>query len=416
MNTVMKGKKSESGQAMVLIILAVLAIFGFGALALDMGQIYAVRRSAQAAADAAAMAAARDAIDGSKDPDVAVNTAFDMAAANGYNNDQVTNWVVVNNPPVDGPYCGICGNPQANEYYQVRITVRTKPIFAQLVYKGAERTTVEAIGHGKTMGALSAGDALLSLSTISTSLDLNGNTDVHITGGNIRSNGGMVKNGASGSITAASPGHIYYSTSFSGHTSPFSPVPQQGTASQIASIPQPYCPTASEAASWSSGSGFKYRTISGVNYYYYSSGLSVESLPSGVHCIEGGIGKGNYTGNRVLIVLLSGGVQQTGNDSINFRAAQSLIDANGNQWGGMVFFAPASNTSTFKFGGNSGAYFQGTIFAAGAVCDIGGTEDGRMENAAFICKTIKVHGTPDVNIFYKAEQQYRIPPTVELVQ
>jgi hypothetical protein len=413
MNTIQHKHSSESGQAIVVIILAVLVLFGFSALAVDMGQVYSTRRSAQAAADAAAMAAAREMVDGSKVAATALQSARDMANMNGYNNNQSTNWVVVNNPPVTGPYCGICGNPQAADYFQVRITVRLKPVFAQLIYKGAEQLTVQATAHAKSMGSISPGDALLSLSNTATAMDLNGNTDIHITGGNIRSNGGMVKNGASGSITAT---NVYYATTFSGHTSPFSPIPAKGTAVTVATVPAPYCPTAAVAATWSSGSGFKYKTINSVNYYYYPSGLSVSDLPSGVHCIEGGIGKGNYTGNRVLVVLLSGGIQQTGNDGINFRAPKNLVDANGNQWSGMVFYAPVTNTSTFKFGGNSGAYFQGTIYAPGAACDVGGTEDGRMEHTSFICNTFKIHGTPDLNIFYKAEENYRLPPTVEMVE
>lgn len=412
-----KAHPSESGQAVILIVIAIVTLFGFGALALDMGQVYSVRRAAQAAADSAVMAAAHDAVDGSKTSSGAIARAYQLAATNGYDNNETSNWVVVNNPPVSGPYCGICGNPQAAEYYQVRITVRVQPIFAQLVFNGAEQVTVQATAHAKSMGAISGGDALLSLSNSSTSMDLNGNTKVHIyNGGNIRSNGGMVKNGTSGNITADTPGKVYYATTFSGHTSPFSPKPQKKAAAEVASVPAPYCPTDAEAASWTSGSGFKTKTINGVNYYFYSSGLSVTNLPSGVHCIKGGIGKGYYTGNRVLIVLLTGGIQQTGNDGFNFRAPKNLVDANGNQWSGMVFYAPVTNTSTFKFGGNSGAYFQGTVFAPGAQCDIGGTEDSKMEHTAFICNTIKIHGTPDINIYYKAEENYRLPPTVELVE
>jgi hypothetical protein len=233
----------------------------------------------------------------------------------------------------------------------------------------------------------------------------------------MRSNGGMIKNGNSGSINIASPGHAYYATTFSGHTGPFSPAkPEKGGASTVASVPAPYCPTAAQAASWSSGSGFKYKTINSVNYYYYSSGLSVTNLAAGVHCINGGIGKGNYVGKGVLIVLLSGEIKQTGNDSMTFTAPKNLIDANGKQWSGMVFYAPASNTETFQFGGNSGAFFQGTIFAPGATCDIGGTEDSKMQHTSFVCNTFKFHGNPNVNISYKASENYRLPPTVELVE
>ena len=50
----MKTNRSEKGQAFVLIIVAIVAIFGFAALAVDGGNVYAERRRAQNAADASA--------------------------------------------------------------------------------------------------------------------------------------------------------------------------------------------------------------------------------------------------------------------------------------------------------------------------------------------------------------------------
>lgn len=411
------GLQTEKGQAIVLIVFAIIVLLGFIALAVDGGQIYLSQRSAQAAADSAAMAAAFEASGGSGSSALAINKAYVKAADNGYNNDQVKNWVVVNNPPVGGAYCGVCGNPAAIEYYQVKITVKLSPIFAQFVYKGAEQVTVYATAHAKTSGALSQGDTLLSLSNVSDSMNFSGNTGVKVAGGNIRSNGGMIKNGASGDVIVNAPGKVFYSTTFSGHTSPFNPAkPQKGTRALLNSVPEPYCPSSADLSSWASGSGFKTKKINSVNYYYYPSGLSVENLPAGIHCINGGIGKGNYKGTDVLVVLLSGDIQQTGNDSVDFRSATNMIDKNGNQWGGMAFYAPSSNNSTFKFGGNSGAYFLGTIFAPGATCDIGGTEDGSAENAAFICNTIKFHGNPTLTINFVPSRHYQVPPSVDLVE
>src|SRR5512133_1472468 len=48
----------EKGQVLVFIILAIVAIFGFAALAVDFGRVFSERRRAQNAADAAAYAAA----------------------------------------------------------------------------------------------------------------------------------------------------------------------------------------------------------------------------------------------------------------------------------------------------------------------------------------------------------------------
>jgi hypothetical protein len=413
----MNKNQTERGQVLIIIILASVVIFGFVALAVDMGQVLSNRRSAQNAADSAALSAAYDALSGSKDAATAIANAYALAAENGFDNNQVDNWVVVRNGPISDGVCWTCEmGSSAKEYYQVVITVKMKPIFAQFFYKGAEQTTVEAIAHARNADGLSAGDAILSLSKEDDSLDLSGNVTVYVDGGNIRSNGGMVKNGASGGVTVKS-GKIYYASGFKGSTGPLSPAPKQGAeAALLGGWPEPWCPTASGTADWTSGSGYKTKKIDGVNYYYYASGLSVENLLPGIHCIEGGIGKGNYVGKDILIVLLSGGIQQTGNDSVNLQAASSLIDANGNEWGGMVFYAPSSNTSTMKFGGNSGAYFYGTVYAPGAACDIGGTEDGSAEHTAFICNTFKFHGNPVTNIKYNPAELFHFPPMIELQQ
>jgi uncharacterized membrane protein len=96
----MHGKFSEKGQALVLIVLSLVAIFGFAALAVDMGRLYSERRRAQTAADAAALSAAQ-AVTVQHDFSQA---ALDSARLNGFNNDESTNWVTVNNPPESGAY------------------------------------------------------------------------------------------------------------------------------------------------------------------------------------------------------------------------------------------------------------------------------------------------------------------------
>lgn len=415
----MKTNSSERGQALVLIVLSIAAIFGFAALAVDLGQVYAARRAAQSAADAAALGAAYDAVAGSLDATTALNIGYDLAAANGYNNDWTTNWVEMNNPPIGGPYCEICGNTAGNDYYQAKITVHLNPIFAHLVYSGAQEFTVEAIAHGRGFDSATGGDAILALDrTDSQAVLFNGTTDVIVDGGNIRSNGGMRKTGSSGKITATNGGKVYYAMKggWSGSTVPFSPKPVRKATYAMGGMKVPTCPTASEASAWPSANGVRYNTFDGVDYYYYPSGLAKGELQPGIHCVENGIGKGDYYGRGIMIVLLSGGIKQTGNDSFDFRAATDMKDRNGTQWGGMVFYAPYTNTSELNFGGNSKAYLQGAFYAPGAFCDIGGNPDDKGYRTAIICDTIRFHGNPDVQILYNSAELFHFPPMVELVQ
>jgi hypothetical protein len=402
----MNAHRSEHGQALVLIIFAIVGVFGFIALAVDGGKIYSERRRSQNAADAAALSAAYAAA-AKEDP---VNAAWQTATANGFDGNGETNTITINNPPVSGPYEG---DPQ---YYQVVIWEHVDPIFSQFVFSGQAGVTSEAVAHSSEAANLSSGDAMFALNPKdSSAMNLSGNTGVAIDGGNIRSNGGMVKNGASGDITVNS-GSVYYGSTFSGQTSPFNVMPQPDPAADVAAVPNNPCPTASEANTWPLKNGFRYNTFNGVDYFYYPSGLNVSTLTAGIHCIQGGIGKGDYTGKGVLLVLLSGGIKQTGNDSFDFRSARDLKDRDGNQWGGMLFYVPSGNTSTLDFGGNSIAYLQGVLYAPTASCDIGGTSDGVAYHTAIICKDIKVHGNPTIQILYKPEELFHFPPSVELSQ
>ncbi len=54
----MKTKLQEKGQALVIIALAAVSLFGFTALAIDGSRVFSDRRHAQNAADTAALAAA----------------------------------------------------------------------------------------------------------------------------------------------------------------------------------------------------------------------------------------------------------------------------------------------------------------------------------------------------------------------
>jgi len=57
-----KIKPTESGQALVLIVLEIVGLFGFAALAIDGGMVYADRRYVQDASDASSLAGAAAAV------------------------------------------------------------------------------------------------------------------------------------------------------------------------------------------------------------------------------------------------------------------------------------------------------------------------------------------------------------------
>src|SRR5512146_1530308 len=76
--------KKERGQALILIVLAIVALIGLTGLAIDGGNAYSDRRHAQNAADTAALAAALSKTHGA-DQATWEQAAKDIAAQNGYN-------------------------------------------------------------------------------------------------------------------------------------------------------------------------------------------------------------------------------------------------------------------------------------------------------------------------------------------
>src|SRR5437764_3565721 len=106
-------RKFERGQALPLLALALIALAGFAALALDGGNLWTEQRRAQAAADNAVMAAAYQEMSG-----IAVSAtlpnreailapyAYANAAQNSYLNSDPHTTVVYHLPPIHGAYAG----------------------------------------------------------------------------------------------------------------------------------------------------------------------------------------------------------------------------------------------------------------------------------------------------------------------
>src|SRR3989304_8371578 len=93
----------ESGQMLVMFVLALGVLMGFVAMSIDVGMILYERRSAQNAADAAALAGARDL---PESPSAAVLAARQWAVQNGFSSEDGAP-ITVNNP--------YHGNPGAAE-------------------------------------------------------------------------------------------------------------------------------------------------------------------------------------------------------------------------------------------------------------------------------------------------------------
>ena len=102
----------------------------------------------------------------------------------------------------------------------------------------------------------------------------------------------------------------------------------------------------------------------------------------------------------------------------------SLVeDANGDNYGGYLIFMDMANHNGVDMAGSNGTFYHGTIYAPGPrdpasqeKCNIGGSNSSMALHSNIVCYSIGIAGNANVVITYRPEENYRMPPMVELTQ
>ena len=442
----MRKGKWERGQALVLIVLAIVGIFGFAALAVDAGRLFSERRRAQNAADAAALAAAfSKTYSGSNNPDQAV---LNSLSQNGYTSD--TNLAVdaslpedvqYFNPPNRAPY----NDPSSAEYadrdnyFQVIIHKKVDQVFSQFIFPDVLNVQVEAISHIKPSGAVSGGNAMTAMGRDTCQgIRWDGGMLTEIEGGDIFSNSSGTGNGnchsgiadgSSGIIRVATPNAVVLAGDWRNQAgAEVLPGVTPNAAPQVFDpINPPYCDNLPEGAIDTTNHIIQVgKHLNGVRL----NGNDAWTMESGLHCFYGDfeVTNGKLTGNGVLIVMMptlsgnSTSVKITGGD-IKLYAPTDLKDLSGQQWNGMLFFMPYENGGALDIGGNSGSTYSGTFWAPGPnetdntpKCDYGGKNESIGIQSSIMCYTIGISGNSNITIKYQEGQNYRPNPKISLNQ
>lgn len=159
--------RDRSGAALVFTALMLPVLLGFLGLSTDVGLWYAAKRTAQTAADAAAIAGAYEVVRGSGSAGVRLAAEQD-AARNGYDpagGDVLT----VDSPPVAGPRAGVPGAVEA-------VLRRTPPLFfSRLVRDEPVTVTARAVAMTAPLDA-----CLWALEPVATALEVAGAADVEL--------------------------------------------------------------------------------------------------------------------------------------------------------------------------------------------------------------------------------------------
>jgi hypothetical protein len=396
---------SERGQALIIIVFAILGLMGVVGLAVDGGNIYLDRIRAQNTADTVALNAALQRINNQGNW---LASGFQRAAESGYANDGRRSIVEINSPPGSGKYRGNI------EYIQVIITSNVRTYLAGAIGIGQLTNRVEAISRTKPARyePMLGGAAVVSLAPASecdrqrafwvhgeATLDIS-NSGIFVNSGNphcaliTEANGSIrIDNGRIAVVGGASVKKPKLLT----------PYPPDIGATPIAfpNVPffMPKVGCSHDAKL--SLDGHTLYPGSWNDPIFPPKGVNI--LESGVYCVNGDFilnSKDELEGNGVVIKVEHGRVQFAGGATYSLHAPTS------GKLAGLLLYLPLENTSKVQLNGSSEATLAGAILAPGAEVHLNGYDNPAGWKTQIIGYTVDVDGDSNIVIKYIDDQIY----------
>jgi Flp pilus assembly protein TadG len=394
------------GQVFVLVSLALTLLFGFSALAVDIGNLWTTRRLMQNAADAAAMAGADEVARNANSATItaaaraaAAQNGFTSGASNTHSSQQVT--VAVYNPPVSGPF--------ATNVNAVQVTVsQVQPtFFMRVLGKATVPVTTNAVGL-----TVSGGSCIYALNPDDSGAVTVGGT------GNLNSSCGLYDNSTSGSALTVSGGGVIQAplvgvvggTNINGGGST---PPSTGIAAfgdPLAWEPQPAPQTCT------SYHMLNISTNTTLNPGLYCGGIKVTggavTFNPGLYYINGGglvLNGGTVNGSSTTFFLTGqntsngspnayGGVTVNGTATVHLSAPCS---ASGGSIEGMLFFqdrAMTNGTGSIINGGSNSS-FTGALYFPTTNLSYSGTS-GANQYTLLVSDMLTINGTTNIGNNY----------------
>jgi len=385
------------GVVVVLVAMGLIGIIGAVALTVDGGLLQLEYRKARAHADAAAMAAAcvfyqEYPTNAGKDTNSnAYNEAVDAAARNGCTNDGKTSKLVVNIPPLKGPYKGLDGYVEVYvTYYVTRGFSRifgsdTIPVQARAVARGAwvaPKAGVIILDYDDRAALNSQGNG--SFTETGAPIIVNSNNasaEVSAGSGAIKASefyvtGGVTLSGNSSITTVPTPGEIFTGT----HPTP----------DPLKYLPQPTMPPAGTMTQLSLGMGNTQYTLTPGAYTdlpnFNTGDVVIFQQAStndngGIYYINGG--GLHSTGATLMMGTGTGGVMiynapasSSNSEKIQITGnAAGIVNLSGltsGPYAGMMLWQDRTSSVPLLVEGNGNFNIQGTFYAAGALLNVNG--------------------------------------------
>lgn len=426
----------ERGQVIVLLMLVFVGLLGITGVAVDGGRLYSQRRSAQNAADSAALAAAF-AICGNpapSNPSAAAQTAgVASAAQNGFAVAPPNVTVTVLTPPSSGAHAG------DDEYVSVAIMSRVQLTLGRLVYSGTPEIRASAVARCTRGGApIGGGNGLIALNDAQHStIELAPSGCIKVFGGGI-----FVNSSHSQAVNYHSTGtgcdprlRGDWIRIVGGYTIPswmtpsavMSPFPPQTgvppMSDPLSTVPVPTVPGAPSTPSpdrcgstiFMSGRNLVIRNgwvnCATINVYpglYDSICIGADArvtMHPGLYYITGNStcggdiafvadGSGIVNGNGVMLFLADRGIHVGGSGSVTLTAPTT------GPYAGMAIFLERDNGSDIRVDGAGVTLIRGTIYAPNSLVSMAGSGTNKTLNAQLIAWRYYVSGGGSITVNY----------------
>lgn len=429
----MRGLRGESGQTVLITaFFLLLAMIGFVAFAMDVGYLFQKKRMAQAAADAAAMAAAEEySYPGdSGNEQTAANAA---AALNGFTSPVTLTY------PSTGNYSNAGSATNPGWWVQAQVsqsiptfflgafvpTLRNVTVSATAVSSGGQSSPTCVCLEGTSGVDLNmsnnakfngASCGITVNSSSSNAIEIVGSANVCAQSiGAVASNwdtSSNVNNG--GSIGTAGSGCSTNTKVVQGLTSTCSP-PMPTAPSDSSCSADPFNSVSGGGAKYTVGPNSSYGTTQGGNTICYTA-LTVNgngdtvTLNPGVYVINGGelhFESGtNQGGNGVFFYLENGASLVIDNGANVNLVAGGNTESNGSTtapsvgtsgvYNGILFYQQASDTNALSVQGGSSSYFNGSIYAPGAAVTLG-NGSGTVITSDLVAQSLTMNGGGTLN-------------------
>ncbi len=430
--------KQQRGQALILIVFAIVGMVGLTALAIDGGNVYSDRRHAQNAADTAALAAGLRMIRGYSDWQV---VAQNLAQDNGYAPSGAHSTVDVylcSGVPAGKPACVLAPGEQHPEtYVQVVITSVVNTYFAPIVGIRHITNEVEAIAHAVPPVEQSwyNGNALVSLMPgckesgwNADPFTISGSQISVVNGSGIYVNSNcpnaFVQNGNN---SLSSAGDICVVGGVAGTLNNVSPAPTTGCQAKL--DPSTYKLPPLDSHSCDSEGNGHIDNLGGGNLYAHPGKYSGSFPPGssgnlqigqGIYCLQGGISvQGGWdmttdlnnnhlpdANEGALFFVQNGDVSISGNSSIYLSAINNTASGLSADLVNYLIYLPPSNTNSVKITGGSSNTYIGTILAPASLVSLNGGSgtDSLNMQTQIIGYSLVLTGSSNLTITYNQNQ------------